>query len=109
MTEKTPPPVPEAMRSPMRQDDMETGFRVARNVVRVAAGFFLLLCIGALIKTNGTFYPAVLVGLLVIPIYVTTVTRMREHFDRAKAEIAATPPGSLKPGDFSDEDESEGF
>jgi hypothetical protein len=95
------------MRSPMQQADMEKGFRVARNVVRVAAGFFILLCVGALVKTEGKFYPAILPLLFIIPIYLTTVTRMRAHFDRANAEIAATPPGSLKPGDFSDEDESE--
>lgn len=99
--------VPDNLRSPMNQDDMERGFRVARNVVRVAAGFFILLAIGMLVKTEGKFYPAILIIVITIPVYLRAVTRMRAHFDRANAEIAATPPGSLRPGDFSDEDESE--
>lgn len=102
-------PVPVNLRSPMNQGDMERGFRVARNVVRIAAAFFILLAIGMLIKTDGKFYLAVLIIVITIPVYLRAVTRMRAHFDRANAEIAATPPGSLRPADFSDEVDSEHF
>lgn len=107
--DNAPAPVPENLRSPLQADDMERGFRVARNVVRLAAAFFILLAIGVLVETDGTFYPALLIPIVVIPVYVTTVTRMRAHFDRASREIAARRPEDLRPGDFRDEDEGDGF
>ncbi len=100
-----PPPVPEALRSPMSQQDMETGFRAARAITRVAALFMLLLAAGAVAKESKVIPVAVVWSLLTIAVYVTVVARLRAHFDRANAEISSRRPEDLAPGGFSDEDE----